>query len=58
MEHLEIISQIISSMGFPIFVSIYLLMYQRKENEQTREILNELKNAITILTENIKKEKE
>ena len=51
---IEQIIQIISNVGFPIFVAIYMLIYMNKQQEDMKETINELKNAINILTENIK----
>lgn len=53
MEISELI-QLIPNIGFPIFVSIYLLTYMNKQQEDMKETINELKNAINILTENLK----
>ena len=53
METTEII-QLISNVGFPIFVSIYMLTYMNKQQEDMKETINELKNAINILNENLK----
>lgn len=57
MEINEII-QLISNVGFPIFVGIYLLVYMNKQQEDMKETINELKNAINILTENLKNQGE
>ena len=46
----NVIVEIIQGVGFPIFVSVYLLLYQKKETEKTREVLIELKEVIETLT--------
>ena len=51
---IEQIIQIISNVGFPIFVAIYMLIYMNKQQQDMKETINELKNAINILNENIK----
>ena len=37
---------IISSVGFPIFVAVWLLWKSEKTEKRTQELLMELKNAI------------
>lgn len=44
------ISQFISSLGFPIFVAVWMLYKSSKDNERMNETINELKNAINLLT--------
>lgn len=53
MEVQEILTAI-ANLGFPIFTSVYLMMYMNKQQEEMRITINELKNAINILTENLK----
>lgn len=56
---MEIITELISTVGFPIFVSIYLLIYMKRETQQTREILIKLEstiNKLCLLVNNGKKE--
>lgn len=53
MELTDIISTI-SNLGFPIFTSIYLMIYMNKQQQDMKDTINELKNAINILTENLK----
>ena len=48
------IYQFISNLGFPIFVAIWMLYKTGKDNERITETINELKNAIIILTSEIK----
>lgn len=51
-----VISDFISSCGFPMFVAIWMLYKTSSDSEQLKESVNELKTAITVLTENLKKE--
>lgn len=44
------VSQFISTLGFPIFVAVWMLYKSSKDNEKMTETINELKNAITLLT--------
>lgn len=44
------ISQFISNLGFPIFVAVWMLYKSGKDNERMMETINELKNAINLLT--------
>ena len=44
------ISQFISSLGFPIFVAVWMLYKSSKDNERMNETINELKNANNLLT--------
>lgn len=48
------ITTIIANLGFPIFVAIWMLYKSSKDNERMTETINDLKNAITILTSEIK----
>lgn len=44
------IANFISSIGFPIFVAVWMLYKTSKDSEEMRESINELKNAITTMT--------
>lgn len=44
------IMQFISTLGFPIFVAVWMLYKSSKDNEKMTETINELKNAINLLT--------
>ena len=44
---------IISQLGFPIFVAVWMLYKTSKDSEEMRESINELKNAITLLTSEV-----
>ena len=48
------IANFISNLGFPIFVAIWMLYKSSKDNERMTETINELKNAITLLTAEFK----
>ena len=48
------IYQFIANLGFPIFVAVWMLYKSGKDNERITETINELKNAIIILTSEIK----
>lgn len=50
------VSDFITTIGFPIFVAVWMLYKSSKDSEALKESVNELKNAITALTENIKKD--
>jgi hypothetical protein len=45
------ITQVISQVGFPIFVAVWLLWKGDQQNKQIVDALNELKIAVTILAE-------
>lgn len=48
------IAQFISTLGFPIFVAVWMLYKSSKDNERMNETINELKNAINLLTAEFK----
>ena len=48
------ISQFIANLGFPVFVAVWMLYKSSKDNERMTETINELKNAITLLTAEFK----
>lgn len=48
------IAQFISNLGFPIFVAVWMLYKSSKDNERMTETINELKNAINLLTSEFK----
>lgn len=47
------LATIISQLGFPIFVAVWMLYKTSKDSEEMRESINELKNAITLLTSEV-----
>ena len=48
------ISQFISNVGFPVFVAVWMLYKSSKDNEKMMDTINELKNAINLLTAEFK----
>ena len=48
------IANFISNLGFPIFVAVWMLYKSSKDNERMMVTINELKNAITLLTAEFK----
>lgn len=49
--------QIISQLGFPIFVAVWMLFKGEKDSEMLKETVNELKVAIVELSAYIKGER-
>lgn len=50
------VQNLISSVGFPIFVAVWMLYKGSKDSEALRDTVNDLKVAITQLTAMIQKE--
>lgn len=48
------ISQFIANLGFPVFVAVWMLYKSSKDNERMTDTINELKNAINLLTAEFK----
>lgn len=48
------IAHFISNLGFPIFVAVWMLYKSSQDNEHMMETINELKNAIILLTAEFK----
>lgn len=44
------IAQIISQLGFPIFVAVWMLYKTSKDSEALKDTIADLKNSITMLT--------
>lgn len=44
------VQTIISTVGFPIFVAVWMLYKSSKDTEKMSETINELRNAITELS--------
>lgn len=44
------LAQIVSQIGFPIFVAIWMLYKTSKDSEAMKDSINELKDAINLLT--------
>lgn len=49
------VSQIISTVGFPIFVAVWMLYKSSEESKQTRQALSDLTIAVTKLSDKIDK---
>lgn len=52
------IQGLISSVGFPIFVAVWMLYKSSQDSEALKNTVSELKNAITELTALIQNQKE
>ena len=50
---MQTVVSFINSVGFPIFVAIYMLVTASKQNQQTIDALNELKIAVNKLTDKL-----
>lgn len=48
------VANVISQIGFPIFVAVWMLYKTSKDSEEIRKSINQLRNAITILTSEVK----
>ena len=53
----QVVQGFISSVGFPIFVAVWMLYKSSKDSDKMSESLQELKNAIIELTTLMKSEK-
>lgn len=53
----QVVQGFISSVGFPIFVAVWMLYKSSKDSDKMSESLQDLKNAITELTTLMKNEK-
>lgn len=53
---LQPVQQLISTVGFPIFVAVWMLYKSSKDSEALKDTVSDLKNAITELTALIGKE--
>ena len=47
------LATIVSQLGFPIFVAVWMLYKTSKDSEDMRESINDLKNAIALLTSEV-----
>lgn len=50
MEIYEIFAKFISTVGFPIFVAVYMLYRTSEDSKALNETVNNLTNAVTELT--------
>lgn len=51
---IQIVQNLISSVGFPIFVAVWLLYKGSKDSESLKDAISKLNNSITELTAFIK----
>lgn len=51
---IQIVQNLISSVGFPIFVAVWMLYKSSKDSEAVADAIHELKNTITELSTLIK----
>lgn len=47
---IQIVQNLISSVGFPIFVAVWMLYKTSKDSEEMKDTIGDLRNAITELT--------
>lgn len=52
---LSAVSQLISTVGFPIFVAVWMLYKSSEDSKQTRQALSDLTIAVTKLSDRIDK---
>lgn len=52
------VGSFISSVGFPVFVAVWMLYKTSKDSEKMTETVAELKNAITELSTLLKNDRE
>lgn len=52
------ITQIISNLGFPIFVAVWMLYKSSSDSADMRNAISELKEAIVVLTEKLDNDRE
>lgn len=55
---MQVVNNLISSVGFPIFVAVWMLYKSSKDSEEMKDTINELKNAITEMTTLLKRSDE
>lgn len=48
------VAQFISQVGFPIFVAVWMLYKTSKDSEALKDSVNDLKDAIDLLTNEFK----
>lgn len=54
---IQIVQNLISSVGFPIFVAVWMLYKTSKDSTEMKDTINELKNAITEMTTLLKNDR-
>ena len=50
---MQMVNNIISSVGFPIFVAVWMLYKTSQDSKETRDTLNDLKVVIQSLTDKL-----
>lgn len=55
---IQLVQNLISSVGFPIFVAVWMLYKTSKDSEALKDTISELKNSITELTTLLKHEED
>lgn len=55
---LQVVNNLISSVGFPIFVAVWMLYKTSKDSSEMKDTINDLRNAITEMTTLLKNDKE
>lgn len=53
---INVISQVISQIGFPIFVAVWMLYKTSQDSEKMNSTIQDLRNAITELTTLLKED--
>lgn len=48
--NIDIITAIISQVGFPIFVAVYMLTKSSRESREMRDAISELTTAVKLLS--------
>ena len=48
------VANVISQIGFPIFVAVWMLYKTSEDSQEMRKSINQLKNAITLLTSEVR----
>lgn len=52
----QVVSQLVGQLGFPIFVAVFMLVKQSKDTENMTAILTKLQATIESLSDKIHKE--
>lgn len=50
---MQMVNNLISSVGFPIFVAVWMLYKTSQDSKETRDTLNDLKVVIQSLTDRL-----
>ena len=50
---MQMVNNLISSVGFPIFVAVWMLYKTSQDSKETRDTLNDLKVVIQSLTDKL-----